>query len=479
MNHSSRGARLSSESQNCNRRSMTTGSAQPQKAKVSAEHPAIGDAQIAALAPSLFSSRHYAPGTDELIRQKFLEIYKPFRDQGMNSFDLARIASALFYYRPLLAEILHPAKNKVAVEIGSGWGLKALAWADLFASYVCIEIDRHEAETSERYFRERRMNNARAVTGNAESVLQHPPKYGIEQVDVLILYAVLEHLTLPERKSILQLAQEVYLAGGAVLIAESPNRLSPYDAHSFQLPFVEWLPVELLSEYVHKSPREDLKEQLSQASPESRYETLYRLGRGISFHEFECFWDRLPLENARIANDGYSPELLNLEPYRREEWQLLTFFAENGVDVHRLFSRYWIEGIFSAQGGAPSQKSAIYLSPVQTSAGLPRRGHGVAHLDEMILAANSGDVLQVANSAPVPRDVILLMDADRSFGTLQIEGGSALKTWELDLASIRKCRLPSWHSRSAIPLGRVASEPMRLQVAGPYGQLASQGILLV
>src|SRR5271157_3704052 len=343
---------------------MTTGAAQPQKAKASAEHPVISDAQIAALAPSLFSSRQYAPGTDELIRRKFFEIYKPFGNQGMNSYDLARIASALFYYRPLLAELLHPAKNKVAVEIGSGWGLKVLAWADLFASYVGIEITPHAADTSQFYFRERGLKNARTITGNAEAVLQHPEKYGIDQVDVLILYAVLEHLTLPERKSILQLAQEVYLAGGAVLIAESPNLLSAYDAHSFQLPFVEWLPVELLSEYVHKSPREDLKELLGQATPETRHESLYRLGRGISFHEFECFWDRLPLESARIVNDGYSPELLNLEPYRREEWQLLNFLANNGIDVHRMFTRYRIEGIFSARGNSPSQKSANYLPPV-------------------------------------------------------------------------------------------------------------------
>jgi hypothetical protein len=268
---------------------MPSGGAQPQKAKASAEHPLISDAQIAALTPSLFSTRSYAPGTDEQIRQKFLEIYKPFRDQGMHPHDLARIASALFYYRPMLAQVLHPAKNKMVGEVGSGWGLKALAWADLFDDYVGIEIDPHLAQTSERYFRERGLKNARAIAGNAETVLKQPKKIGIDQVDVLILYAVLEHLTLPERKSILQLAQEIYLAGGAVLIAESPNRLSCYDEHSFQLPFVEWLPVELLSEYVHKTPREDLKEQLSQAAPEKRHETLYRLGRGISCHEFECF----------------------------------------------------------------------------------------------------------------------------------------------------------------------------------------------
>jgi hypothetical protein len=249
---------------------MTSGEAQPQKAKVSAEHPAMSDAQIAALAPCLFSSRNYAPGTDELIRQKFLEMYKPFRDQGMNSFDLAR-----------------------------------------------------------------------------------------------------------------------------------------------------------------------------------------------------------------IANDGYSPELLNLEPYRREEWQLLNFLADSGIDIHRMFTRYWMGGIFSARGGSQSQKSAIYLPPVQTSVGPPWRGRGITQLDEMILAANTGDILQVANSAPEPRDVVLLLDAERSFGTFKNEGGTALKTQELDLSTIRKCRLPAWHSRSAIPLGRVASEPMRIQVAGSYGQLASQGILLV
>jgi hypothetical protein len=158
---------------------------------------------------------------------------------------------------------------------------------------------------------------------------------------------------------------------------------------------------------------------------------------------------------------------LNLEPYRREEWQLLNFFVENGIGVHRMFTRYWIEGIFCARAAMPSRKSAIYLPPVQISTAPLARGRGVVQLDEMILAANTGDILQVANSEPEPRDVVLLLDAERSFGTLQIEGGTALKTSELDLASIRKCSLPAWHSRSAVPLGRVASEPMRSRSPDP------------
>ena len=95
---------------------------------------------------------------------------------------------------------------------------------------------------------------------------------------------------------------------------------------------------------------------VGQASPERRHETLYRLGRGISFHEFKCFWDRLPLQNARIANYGYSAELLNLEPYRREEWQLLNFIAENGW-TSTGSSRVTGLKEFSARGAARRAKS--------------------------------------------------------------------------------------------------------------------------
>ena len=40
---------------------------------------------------------------DEDVREKFFQIYKPLRDEQLEPYELARIASAIFHYRPLLS----------------------------------------------------------------------------------------------------------------------------------------------------------------------------------------------------------------------------------------------------------------------------------------------------------------------------------------------------------------------------------------
>ena len=45
------------------------------------------------------------------------------------------------------------------------------------------------------------------------------------EVDVFLLYAVLEHLTVAERLAVLRLAREVVKPDGAIVVCETPNRL--------------------------------------------------------------------------------------------------------------------------------------------------------------------------------------------------------------------------------------------------------------
>ncbi len=94
----------------------------------------ITDEQIAGLAPSLFAPAECPPDMDEEVRAQFYRIYKPLRDEHMHEYNLLRIATGLYYYRPLLERLLQPTRTKNAVEIGSGMGLKSLCWADLFRS---------------------------------------------------------------------------------------------------------------------------------------------------------------------------------------------------------------------------------------------------------------------------------------------------------------------------------------------------------
>src|SRR5688572_5720013 len=171
--------------------------------------PVIQDDQIAAMAPSLLTAHGEAAEIDQNVRERFFRIYKPLRDKGLQPYHLSRLASAIYYYRPLLARTLKPTQSKHVLEVGCGMGLKALACADLFASYTGIELNTEQAALATGHFKDLGVVNARIICGNAEAVVRQPEKHGLPKIDLLVLYAVLEHLTIPERRTILQLAQDI------------------------------------------------------------------------------------------------------------------------------------------------------------------------------------------------------------------------------------------------------------------------------
>ncbi|HYT91259.1 MAG TPA: class I SAM-dependent methyltransferase [Gemmataceae bacterium] len=444
----------------------------------------IQDEQIAALTPSLFTSRRLSPYADWDVRERFFRVYKPLRDSGMSAENLARIASGLFYYRPLLSHLLHPTQSKNVVEVGSGAGLKALCWADMFQSYVGLDLAPDSAAIATRLATECGLTNARFLTGNAEAILAEPDRHGIPRIDLLVLYAVLEHLTIPERKVILRLAQEVYCQGGAVLIAEAPNRLCRFDVHSWQLPFTDWLPAELLAEYAQASGRKELKTQLRTTAADRVGEKLTRIGRGISYHEFACFWDQAVFTDLTIRNDGYSVELLNLYPFLREEWDLLTFCRDNAVALPRMFTRYWIEGILLRGDGTQASKDIAYLPPRQLTSGPVQERRRFWEVDEVTIQAGGGrEALTIENPAKVGREVVLLLDITRSSGTLLVEETTSRTHSAIDLARIAAGRLPTWHPQVALPLGPSPDKVYRLTVkaesGGNCGALTCHGALLI
>jgi len=410
----------------------------------------------------------------------------------MQDYHLSRIATALYYYRPLLADLLKPTHTKCVVEIGSGRGAKALSWASLFQSYVGIELNPADAAQTTDLLREFGATNARVICGNAEAIVEQPEKHGIERIDLLILFAVVEHLTIPERKSVLQLAETVYRRGGYVLIAESPNRLCRLDQHSWQLPFTDWLPLEIMAEYAAKSTRDDLKWRLNQASQAQAAETLYRIGRGVSFHEFECFWQKETYENLGIVSDGYSTELLNYYPFVRDEWDLLRFCTDNKVAVERLFTRYYLEGIFSANAHGP-RKSAHYLTPREIA--LPQRrwlwqriAQGPAPpiiehrqfwaLDQVTIKSGCSMLIPTDAGSPVAQDAVLLIDLSQSSGRFAVEETKGGARSVIDLAKLGQGRLPIWHTRAAVPLGSSVGGGYRVRPEGG-SWLTCHGALLL
>ncbi len=125
---------------------------------------------------------------------------------------------------------------------------------------------------------------------------------GEQRVDAILFIALLEHLTPSERIRSLRAAWKLLAEGGVLVIYETPNRLGYFDWHSFQLPFFHALPDELAIAYARRSPRPFF----TISSDGDVVENLYRLGRGVSFHEFEL---ALGLESFEVINDGGSEKL--------------------------------------------------------------------------------------------------------------------------------------------------------------------------
>jgi 2-polyprenyl-3-methyl-5-hydroxy-6-metoxy-1,4-benzoquinol methylase len=92
--------------------------------------------------------------------------------------------------------------------------------------------------------------------------------------DVILLVALLEHLTIEERINVLAATWSKLTKGGILVAYETPNRIGYFDWHSFLLPFFNVLPDSLALLYQGKTPRPSFLAK--------DVESLYRLGRGVS-----------------------------------------------------------------------------------------------------------------------------------------------------------------------------------------------------
>jgi 2-polyprenyl-3-methyl-5-hydroxy-6-metoxy-1,4-benzoquinol methylase len=158
------------------------------------------------------------------------------------------------------------------------------------------------------------------------------------EFDVVLLPAVLEHMLIAERVASLRRLWQLLKPGGVMVIYDTPNRLHPYDQHSFRLPFADWLPPELMLMYLDRSPRTELIGPIVSA-PDTT-EALYRTGRGVSYHEFEL---AIGLSAIEVVNDGFSPHMTHREPLSPYTGMIQLAFDQHASHVHRGFARDWLE----------------------------------------------------------------------------------------------------------------------------------------
>jgi SAM-dependent methyltransferase len=241
-------------------------------------------------------------------------------------------------------ESVFPLAGASVLEIGCGAGAATIAMAQR-----CGHVDAFDIDQSS-------LNQARhrLVSVGARNVDFHrlDPDWAqpdrIEQYrgqmqrlyDVILLPAVLEHMQLHERLSVLKTTWEHLRVDGIVVIYDTPNRLHPFDEHSFRLPFFHWLPDDLALLYASYSPREDFPSQLAKSA--DPMQTLYRLGRGVSYHEFDL---AIGLNEFNVVQDGYSHLLTHRGLGSGLETVIVEALRLYAPHVPRCFGREFLEFI--------------------------------------------------------------------------------------------------------------------------------------
>jgi ubiquinone/menaquinone biosynthesis C-methylase UbiE len=258
-----------------------------------------------------------------------------------------RYEQARRFIAPMLTQGLpNPGKMR-ALEVGCGEGPKACALAPMFKEYIGIDLDRKSISIGRR--------NADALGLTVDLRLMEaadlPQLLSTESFDIIILYAILEHLTIDERLSTLAMCWNALPSDGYLLIGEAPNRISPIDYHSSKIPYFHLMPPELAQRFIDRSSHKNwIKGVRSERTIELG---LYRYGQHVGFEEFDLAIEPVEQIGRLIQFDGWSDGMMNLYPLRWFELRNLEDFASFATQgttkapYPSMFARYWIEALLS------------------------------------------------------------------------------------------------------------------------------------
>lgn len=236
--------------------------------------------------------------------------------------------------------------GKRVLEYGAGEGLVSRAFAAKAAHVHGLDIDSGAIEKGASALRSDGIEN---VTLEAQPVQEIVPAMRgfAGKVDIVLLYAVLEHLTVTERLEVLEASRELAGADGLIVCIETPNRLISFDVHSGMLPYLHWLPDDLAALYGSRSQRADFVEGLASARGSGiELEWWTRFGRTASFHEFELVFGEI---DRHIVAGGYDSVMWPARPLHPMELPLASDLARQRPDLGPVWSRAWLDLVFCAQ----------------------------------------------------------------------------------------------------------------------------------
>lgn len=276
----------------------------------------------------------------------------------------ARHAVAANVFTPWLDRI-YPLTGKRVLEYGSGLGCASCAIGERAGSLIGYDIEPGSVAESRRRANERGLDHLQFEALPADRIFAGVREHSGE-IDVFLLYAVLEHLTVRERLEALRIAREVVREDGVVVVIETPNRLVDTDYHTSMLPFFDQLPEELALEYLDRSPRSEFRDQMigaRRSDDDGGALALARWGTGVSFHEFELVFGDL---RRHVVAGGYAPELLGERTIHGDELALARYLHRVRPDLPPPFSRFWLDLVISPRPVDPATWKMISPWPVET-----------------------------------------------------------------------------------------------------------------
>ncbi|MCI5210533.1 MAG: class I SAM-dependent methyltransferase, partial [Candidatus Electrothrix sp. ATG2] len=238
-------------------------------------------------------------------------------------------------------------QGKTLVEIGSGTGSSTAAFAHFVEKIDGYDIDEQALAGARARLEVMGLNNANLHLVAPENLVHTLKEQHKDGVDIILLFAVLEHQTIQERHETLKLCWQLLKPDGVLVVTETPNLLQYTDMHTSLLPFLHLLPTELYARYAERSPREGFSNCFADAASMSWEEldtSIMRWGRGASYHDFELALGKNHADYL-VAN-GFEEEILSWVKVHFEEELLRHYFLVKELDIPLAFSRVVLNLIY-------------------------------------------------------------------------------------------------------------------------------------
>jgi 2-polyprenyl-3-methyl-5-hydroxy-6-metoxy-1,4-benzoquinol methylase len=270
-----------------------------------------------------------------------LDMEKSEYSDFKNKIFRTRSRHAVAFSLPFILSARPNLSNLTCLEVGCGFGSKSLPLSLIVKEYIGVDIDAEQIERANQLKKAIR-SSANFLVLSADSLASLVKEV---QPDIVILYAVLEHLTIKERLVLLESLWEELPNEAIIYIGETPNRLNHIDFHSSQLPYFTMVPPELGERIYTMSRRTEWINRVNQEATVNL--GLHRRGQAVSFHDFwAVFGNKMDDINSLIVADGFSSHKLNWKSWKLCETHFLEQFNYLRTSKNKMYN-YNIHSTFA------------------------------------------------------------------------------------------------------------------------------------